>query len=141
MFGEDYLCYTLPNTYSVKVESIKFSMLSIDKAEFVKKYRKMIKPLQHYFYKRKILIEKIINDRENHNKIIKKKFFSKVEKGKVNVYLMKDMRGHMSHANANMQKKIHTHFLKKTIEIDESKRPFTNNELKDIENFKDIMRG
>lgn len=47
----------------------------------------------------------------------------------------------MPHANENMKMKLHQHFLQKTIEIDSKKRAFTENEMKDIDDFKEIMRG
>ena len=51
-FGEDFIIFNLPNTYAVKVESPKLTLLSIDKAEFNKKYKRMNVPMQKYFLKR-----------------------------------------------------------------------------------------
>lgn len=45
VFGEDHIVFNLPNTYAVKAESTKVSLLSIDKVEFLKKYKKMSAPL------------------------------------------------------------------------------------------------
>lgn len=45
VFGEDHIVFNLPNTYAVKAESTKVTLLSIDKNEYMKKYKKMIAPL------------------------------------------------------------------------------------------------
>lgn len=42
LFGEDFTCFTVPNTYSVKVESPKLELLSIKTSEFGKKYKRML---------------------------------------------------------------------------------------------------
>lgn len=42
VFGEDFICYAMVNSYSVKVESTKLELLSIDKGEFGKKYKRMV---------------------------------------------------------------------------------------------------
>ena len=42
LFGEDFICFNLPNTYSVKVESPTLTLCSIKGLEFNKKYKKML---------------------------------------------------------------------------------------------------
>ena len=42
VFGEDFICYAIANSYSVKVESPGLVLLSIEKSEFTKKYRRML---------------------------------------------------------------------------------------------------
>lgn len=41
-FGEDYFCFNVPNTYSVKIESITASLIWIDKNNFLKKYKRVM---------------------------------------------------------------------------------------------------
>jgi CRP-like cAMP-binding protein len=41
-FGEDPFCFNVPNTYSVKIESKDCSLYSIDRASFLKKFKKII---------------------------------------------------------------------------------------------------
>jgi CRP-like cAMP-binding protein len=41
VFGEDFICFGLPNTYAIKAESTKVTLLSIDKSEYNKKYKRM----------------------------------------------------------------------------------------------------
>lgn len=45
LFGEDGICFNIPNTYSVKVESPNLVLLSIKGTEFSKKYKRMLQPL------------------------------------------------------------------------------------------------
>ena len=42
VFGEDMICYGIANAYSVKVESTQLSLLSIERTEFSKKYKRMV---------------------------------------------------------------------------------------------------
>ncbi len=72
---------------------------------------------------------------------IRDKFYSTVEKGTISVYLMKELKMQLDHANHNMKKKLYRHYLKKELEQQGDKRPFTKAEQEDIEDFKDIMRG
>ena len=44
-FGEDYIIFTMANTYAIQVETTKVQLMSIDKGEFLKKYKKMTGPL------------------------------------------------------------------------------------------------
>ena len=56
VFGEDnvILCGadSHPNFYTVKVESTSCTLLSIDKSEFHKKFKRILPPLQAYFTRR-----------------------------------------------------------------------------------------
>ncbi len=52
IFGEDFLCFNMPNSYSIKVESIKLATLYIEKIDFNLRYKKIMQPLQSYFIKR-----------------------------------------------------------------------------------------
>jgi hypothetical protein len=49
VFGEDYICFEQSNLYSIKVESNKVVLLSIERYELFKKYRKVIPHLRLYF--------------------------------------------------------------------------------------------
>lgn len=73
--------------------------------------------------------------------MIKKEFYSTVEKGKINPYLIKELRHFSQHANHQMKKKLHTHFMKIQSEKDTQIRPFTKQEQRDIQEFKELMRG
>ena len=42
VFGEDMLCFAIPNTYSVKVETTHVALLSIERGDFTKKYKRML---------------------------------------------------------------------------------------------------
>ena len=42
LFGEDMLCFNVTNTYSIRVESTSATLLSIDRIEFVKKYKRIV---------------------------------------------------------------------------------------------------
>lgn len=57
VFGEDPICYSIPNTYSIRVESLTATLVSINKTEFMKKYKKLVKPMQNFFLKRRRLID------------------------------------------------------------------------------------
>ena len=41
-FGEDYLCFNEPNTYSIQTQSTELILFSIDRQEFIKKYKRII---------------------------------------------------------------------------------------------------
>jgi len=56
LFGEDHVCFGLPNTYSVRAESPVVTLLVIRAVHFQKKYKRMLGPLQRYFGKRQALI-------------------------------------------------------------------------------------
>lgn len=45
LFGEDMLCFNVSNTYSIRVESTSAILLSIDRAEFIKKYKRIVQPM------------------------------------------------------------------------------------------------
>jgi hypothetical protein len=45
VFGEDLIVFGIPNTYGVKVESTTLTVLTIERDQFNKKYKKMILPL------------------------------------------------------------------------------------------------
>lgn len=108
---------------------MQFSVLCIEKGDFNKKYKKMMQPLQRYFYKRKMLIEKILSDQEDYFKAIKKQFYSTVEKGKISVFLKQEMKMHVNHANPLMKKKLHKHFLMKEIDSLKFKKTHTKDDL------------
>lgn len=55
-FGEDYICFNLPNYYSVKVESTSMAVLSIEQSEYFKKYKKITPYMKSHFRKRQDLI-------------------------------------------------------------------------------------
>jgi hypothetical protein len=45
LFGEDFICFNILNSYSVKVESPNLVLYSIKGSEFGKKYKRMLQPL------------------------------------------------------------------------------------------------
>lgn len=112
LFGEDMLCFNVLNTYSIRIESTSAVLLYIDRSEFIKKYKRIVLPMQKYFTRRKKLIDKIINNLEAQQREIKKQFYSKIERGKLSVYLMKELKMQLQHANPIMKKKLHRHYLK-----------------------------
>lgn len=65
LIGEDFICFQLPNTYSVKVESPTASMLYITHDHFNKKYKRMLPPLRRYFSKRQALIQQTIDMKDD----------------------------------------------------------------------------
>lgn len=141
LFGEDGICFNVPNTYSVKVESPSLNLLSIKQTEFSKKYKRMLIPLQRYFYRRQLLIQEIIDNFQEQLEEIKAQFYSTVEKGTISVYLMRELKMQLDNANTNMKKKLYRHYLKRELDNNGVKRPFTSNEQEDIQDFKDMMRG
>lgn len=64
-----------------------------------------------------------------------------MEKGTISVYLMRELKMQLDHANTNMKKKLYRHYLKRELDNNGVKRPFTSNEQEDIQDFKDMMRG
>jgi hypothetical protein len=62
VFGEDLICFNMPNSYSIKVESISLATLYIEKPDFGLKYKRIMQPLQGYFINRQNLITDIIED-------------------------------------------------------------------------------
>jgi len=64
-----------------------------------------------------------------------------VEKGAINVYLMRELRMHLDHANTTMKKKLYRHYLRREMDQQVRKKPFTSAEEQDIQDFKDVMRG
>lgn len=58
----------------------------------------------------------LISDFLKNSEIVKEEFFSTIEKGNINIYLMKDMRRKLEHANRSVKKKLHKHYLKKDLE-------------------------
>ncbi len=121
-FGEDFICFNQKNSYSVKVESPNVTLLSIKSSEFSKKYKRMLQPLQKYFARRHRLIDQIISDGQFKQEEIKNNFFSSVEKGTIGVYLMRELKMQLDHANLNMKKKLYRHYLKKDLEQQQSKQ-------------------
>jgi hypothetical protein len=55
-----------------------------------------------------------------------------VEKGKISVYLMKELKSQLEHANPIMKKKLHRHYMKKEIERNSRKVELTENMKEDI---------
>ena len=64
-----------------------------------------------------------------------------MEKGAINVYLMRELKLQLDHANTAMKKKLYRHYLKRELAQQGQKKPYTPAEEQDIQNFKDIMRG
>ena len=113
------------NTYSFRVDSTKMTILSITQSEFIKKYRRMLNPLSRYFQSRQEFADEIVQEYLKNSIIIKDEFYSTIEKGNINIYLMKDLKANLEHANRSMKKKLHKHYLKKDMELNGVIKPFT----------------
>jgi hypothetical protein len=124
-FGEDFICFNSNNSYSVKVESPVCILRSIKKEEFSKKYKRMLQPLQKYFSKRHRLIAQIVEDGTEQEEEIKKNFYSTIEKGQIGVYLMRELKMQLDHANVSMKKKLYRHYLKRDMDMQSQKANFT----------------
>jgi len=78
-FGEDGICFGIPNTYSVKVESSSVHIIFTERSDFSRKYKWLIS-LQANFYKtRRKFIKKIVKKSQTNYRDIKEKFESIVE--------------------------------------------------------------
>lgn len=98
-FGEDMLCFGLPNTYSVVAVTTKVTLHYISYHDFKRFFKRILPQLQKYFFNRKKLMEQLLEKYYNSKKVIRKTFHSIVEKGKINVYLSGEMKQKMTYAN------------------------------------------
>ena len=73
--------------------------------------------MQKYFIKRHRLIAEIIDNGIENEEEIKRNFYSTIEKGQIGVYLMRELKMQLDHANTSMKKKLYRHYLKKDMDI------------------------
>lgn len=86
MFGEEFLIFNLPNSYSIMAHT-QVTCLMITYNDFKRDFKRLLSPLADFFIQR----HKVIDEREafikNARKLEKKNIHSKIEKGDMNVFL------------------------------------------------------